>query len=148
MGLVELIKIGIQMIMNIEKYSSFFHDGSIFEISHFKNNVIVSMGSAEVDKEDMEDSIVLSVDDRIRGKLHLEGVKSIKENAQPYAGILKMKYADAEIFHFEMHQGSVEFQIKWGSYPPKSCIEDFSTIEIKAEKIWWENIPDLEYNGS
>ena len=34
--------------------------------------------------------------------------------------------------------------IQWGNYPPKARVDNFSTIIIKAEKMWWENIPDLE----
>lgn len=128
---------------NITKYVDFFHDGSIIDIDHIGNKMTISMESAEMDEEDIKDDIDLLQDDRIRGKLHIEGIKSIKENNHPYTDILKMKYADAEIFHFEINQNKVEFQIKWGTYPPKVRIEDFSTLEIEADKIWWENIPDL-----
>lgn len=102
------------------------------------------MESAEIDEEDIKDNIVLSKNDRIRGKLHIEGIKRIKQNDHPYHEILTMRYKDAEIFHFEIYQNKVEFQIKWCSYPPTPYIEDFSTIEIEAEKIWWENMPDLD----
>jgi hypothetical protein len=129
--------------MDIQNYTSFFHDGSIMEISHAGNKMTFSMESAEIDEEDVKGDVVLSKNDRIRGKLHLEKINDVKEDGQSYSGVLTMKYEDAEIFHFEINQNSVEFQIKWNSYPPKPCIENFSTIEIKAEKIWWENIPDL-----
>jgi len=101
------------------------------------------MESAEMNEEDIKDNVILSKDDRIRGKLHIEGIKSVKENSLPYLDVLRMKHEDAEIFHFEINQNKAEFQIKWSSYPPKPCIEDFSTIEIEAKKIWWENVPDL-----
>ena len=118
------------MIMNLKKYTSFFHDGAINKISHIRNKITISMESAEMDEEDLKDNIVLSKDDRIRGKLHIGGVRSIRENNQPYLDTLQMKYEDAEIFHFELKQNKVEFQIKWCSYPPNPCIENFSTIEI------------------
>jgi len=38
----------------------------------------------------------------------------------------------------------IELDIKWVNYPPHPNIEDFSTIKIKADQVWWENIPDLE----
>lgn len=126
-------------IISLEKYTSFFHDGAINEINHTGDEITISMESAEMDEEDIKDDIDLSSDDRIRGKLHIEGTKSIKENNQYYTDILRMKYEDAEIFHFEINQNKVELQIKWCSYPPKPYIEEFSTIEIEAEKIWWEN---------
>lgn len=125
--------------MNLKNYTSFFHDGSINAINHVGNKIIISMESAEMDEEDIKDDVSLSKDDRIRGKLHIKGVKSIKENNQHYTDVLRMKYEDAEIFHFEVNQNKVELQIKWCSYPPKPYIDDFSTIEIEAEKIWWEN---------
>ena len=135
------------MIMNLKKYASLFHDGSIISINHFEDKIIISMESAEIDKADIKSDITLSKDDRIRGKLHIEGTKSIKQNSRPYSNILRMKYKDAEIFHFEVHPKKVELQIKWNSNPPKACIEDFSTIEIEAKKIWWENVPNLMEEG-
>jgi hypothetical protein len=129
--------------MDIKDYTSFFHDGSIISIDHTGNQMVISMESAELTEEDLKDSIILSENHRIRGKLHIEGVKNITENNKRYHFIFKMKYEDAEIFHFEYSQNTVEFQIKWNSYPPDPCIKDFSTIEIEAEKIYWENIPDL-----
>jgi hypothetical protein len=128
---------------DINKYVDFFHDGSINAIEQIGNKITISMESAEMDEEDIKDDIDLSRDDRIRGKLHIEGTKSIKENNQLYTDILRMKYEDAEIFHFEINLNKVELQIKWCSYPPKPRIEDFSKIEIEAEKIWWENLPEL-----
>lgn len=104
----------------------------------------ISMESAEMAKEDLKDDIVLSKDNRIRGILHLEGITNIKENGYPVFDVWKMKYEDAEIFHFQLSQQKVEFQIKWSCYPPNTCMEDFSTIEIEVGKIWWENIPNLK----
>ena len=117
------------------------------DIQHKKDKIEFSMASAEMDKEDLKDNIVLSENNRIKGKLHIEGIKSVRENNKPYSDIFKMRYEDAEIFHFEVHQNKVEFQIKWNSYPATPKIKDFSIIEIEAKKIWWENIPGLENQG-
>ncbi|CAN5521423.1 hypothetical protein BH10BAC1_BH10BAC1_21090 [soil metagenome] len=129
--------------MNLMHYTSFFHDGSIIAINHHGKNIILSMESAEMDEEDIKDDLILSKDDRIRGKLHAEGIMSIKENNQFYNDILKMKYKNAEIVHFEINLNKIKLAIQWGSYPPKPYVEDFSTVEIEADKIWWENIPNL-----
>ncbi len=91
--------------------SSLFHDGSIIAINHTENEITISMESAEMDEEDITDDVALSKDDRIRGRLHIEGVKSLKENNQHYPDVLRMKYEDAEIFHFEINQNKVEFQM-------------------------------------
>jgi hypothetical protein len=132
--------------VDLKKYTSFFHDGSIVAIYHVRKKITLTMESAEMDAEDIKDDIILSKDDRIRGRLHIEGVKIVKENGQIYSDFLKMKCKDAEIFHFEIGRNKVEIQIKWFSYPSNPCIENFSIIEIDAEKIYWENIPD--FSGS
>jgi hypothetical protein len=61
----------------IEYYSQFFHDGAIVSIEHHHNNMEISMESAQMDSEDLKDDIKLSKDDCIRGKLHLENIKTI-----------------------------------------------------------------------
>ena len=53
----------------------------------------------------------------------------------------EMKNVCAEIFDFELKENQVEFQIIWDSIPIDK--EDFSVVKIEAEKIWWENCPDM-----
>jgi hypothetical protein len=76
----------------INKYTDFFHDGSINSIDHIGNEMLIYMESAEMDEEDVKDDIVLSEDDRIRGKLHVEGIKSIKINDEPFLGTIRKIY--------------------------------------------------------
>lgn len=131
---------------SIEYYTSFFHDGSIIAIEHHHNNMEISMQSAQMDIEDLKDDIKLSKDDCIKGKLHLENIKTISINEIPYFGILQMPYDGGDIFHFIVDKQMVELQIIWVNFPPKldvPTVDEFSTIKITAEKIWWENIPDL-----
>ena len=52
-------------------------------------------------------------------------------------------YDSGSILDFEILNHKVILGIEWTDYPPKPRKSDFSTIEIEAEKIWWENIPDL-----
>ena len=101
------------------------------------------MASAEMNKEDIDDNTILSEDGSIQGKLHMEKILNIKINGKQFTGELKKSHSTAEIFNFEIMQNKVELQIKWNSRPPKLCIEDFSTIEVEAAKIWWENLPNL-----
>jgi hypothetical protein len=54
-----------------------------------------------------------------------------------------MKYDSGNIFNLEIKKNKVEIAFSWVNFPPKPSVNDFSTIEIEAEKIWWENIPDL-----
>lgn len=130
--------------MNISKYAAFFHDGSIVDIHHMGDKIEFSMASAEMDQEDNKDNIALSRDDSIQGKLHVEGVKCTTIGGKPFLGTLKKDYDSGKIFDFEITENSVELSIDWVNFPPKPDINEFSIIKIEAERIWWENIPDLK----
>jgi hypothetical protein len=130
--------------MDISKYTDFFHDGSVIDIQHKGNGIQISMSSAEVDEEDLQDDIALSKYDRIQGKLHIEGVKNITINKNPFFGELKKIYDDGSILHFDLKCGYVELEVVWGVLPPDLEKRDFTAIGIEASKIWWEAIPDLE----
>jgi hypothetical protein len=130
----------------ISKYTSYFHDGSLVAIEYGKNNaeLILTMESAEVDPEDIKDPIPLSEDDRIKGKLHLKGVKNIYINDEILSTPLKMTYDDGGIFDLEIKDNKITLDISWCNYPPKARIDDFSSITINVEGVHWENIPDLK----
>lgn len=130
----------------ISQYTSFFHDGSIMNIEHLGSNLIFTMGSAEIDREDLKDNIILSSNDRIKGKLHIEKVKTIVINDQLFLGILKQEYDDGEILHLTIKKHFVEITVQWIDFPPKLEKEVFSIIQVQAEKIYWENIPDLPWD--
>src|SRR3990167_9514624 len=127
--------------MDIKKYTGYFHDGSILAIQHQKNNLVIFMQSAEMDEEDKLDDVIFSKKGSIRGKLHLEEVTSITEEDAGNLIKFEMKTEDAEIFDFKLNENQVEFQIIWDSIPVGK--EDFSVVKIEAEKIWWENCPDM-----
>ena len=130
--------------MNISNYTAFFHDGSIMDIRHIGDKVEFFMASAEMDEEDIKDDIVLSKDDSIQGKLHVEGITSVVIDKQPFLGKITKKYDNGKIFDFEITNNSIELSINWINFPPKPEVNEFSVIKIEAKKIWWENIPDLE----
>lgn len=128
--------------MDISKYVSFFHDGSIIDIVHNEENIIISMESAEVNEEDIiEDKISLSQNNRICGKLHLEQVKSIKEDEEPCTNLFEKKYELAEVFHLKIENTNIQMEIIWNAVPPSTRTQGFSVIEIVCEKVWWEPIP-------
>jgi len=54
-----------------------------------------------------------------------------------------MNYDYGSIFDFDIRNNQIELQISWRNVPQKPYVNDFSTIKIEAQKIWWENIPDL-----
>lgn len=130
-------------MMIIANYADFFHDGSITEISQSGNNIEISMQSAEVHEEDLKDPIVLSKYHRIKGKLHLEGVKRILDNNQELFEKVRMLYDSGGILHLEIKKDCVKLDLEWRNYPPHPKVVAYSFYEIKAEKIWRENIPDL-----
>ena len=128
---------------DIGKYTSFFHDGSVIYIKHFDNKMIISMESAEIDKEDIDNQIILSKDNRIRGKLHIEKIKNVKINHKTIAKSIKNVYDDGGIVTFRVLKNLVKLSLDWVNFPPKPENDEFWIIQIEAEKIWWENIPDL-----
>ncbi|MBM3910632.1 MAG: hypothetical protein FJ356_03175 [Thaumarchaeota archaeon] len=130
----------------ISKYTSYFHDGSLIAINYGNDDteLTLTMESAEVDPEDIKDPIPLAKEDRIKGKLHLKGVKSIYINDKKIFSPLKMNYDDGEILHLKIKNNKVLLDISWCNYPPKARDTDFSSITINVEDVRWENIPDLK----
>ena len=136
--------------MKFSKYASYFHDGSVFGISHIENGIEFFVESAEINKERIFQkdgkNFVFTSDKRLKGKLHLEKIKSIKVNGKIFSGSLKMIYDfSGTIMSLEVDKNRLELQILWENYPKKPEINDFSIIEIEAEKIYWENLPKI-YN--
>ncbi len=126
--------------MNISKYASFFHDGEILSVAHKNNSIDLLMRSAEIDP-DCVDNVVLSKNNVLRGKLHIEGVKFITKNGRKFNGKIKMLLSDNDLLHLEIKDGIVFCEIGWRGSEPSQI--DFSAFEIHADKIWWENMPDL-----
>ena len=143
MDLVGLTSQGNIKMIDINKYADLFHDGSIINIDHIDNKMTISMESAEVDEEDIKDDITIAKDDRIRGKLHIEKIKSITINNKSYLEIVKKIYDEGGIVNFEITRNSVLLSIDWVNFTPSQKTNEFSVIKIEAEKIYWENIPDL-----
>ena len=129
--------------MNIANYESYFHDGSIINIKHANNKIEISMDSAEISEEDLKEKIILSDHNTLKGKLHLEGVKNIIDSDQPFLGVLKMLYDSAGILHLEVTKHQILLSLEWMNFPPHPKVTAYSFLKIEAEKIWWENIPDL-----
>ena len=126
--------------VDISSYTSFFHDGEVINIDHQKNNIVFFIRSAEIDSSIVKD-IILSKDNVIKGKLHLEGVKLILENGVRFNGTVKMKLSDNDLLHLKIKSNVLFCEIGWrGSVPFQN---DFSALEIHAQKIWWENIPGV-----
>jgi hypothetical protein len=70
-------------------------------------------------------------------------VKSILENDHTFTGFLKMLFDSAVILDFEIVSNKTKLFLEWTNYPPHAEIAVYSSYEVVAEKIWWENIPNL-----
>ena len=130
--------------MDISKYTGYFHDGEIIDIKHVGNNIEILMCSAEVDQDEITDPIPLAQSNFLfmRGRLHIEGVRSIKMNNNIFLDCMALWYKDNDVLDFKIEKNKVTLNIGWRQYKPP--INDFSAFEIEAEKIWWENLPDIE----
>ncbi len=130
--------------MNISKYAGYFHDGGLYDIKHKDENIELFMSSAEMDPEDLHDDIPLGHGDCITGILHLDGIKKITRNKQSFVGELKMEHQSGEILDFEIENNIVELGISWDDFKPIPHISiDYSIFTIEADKIYWENKPEL-----
>jgi len=131
--------------MNIEKYTGYFHDGGLIGIKRKKNNMELFLRSCEISSDEPIDRKILSEDNALKGKLCLEGVKWIKVAGKENAEIPWKDYDDGEILDLEIDNNKVFLLIEWKNWPPKPRLRtnDVSKIEIEAEKVYWENIPDL-----
>lgn len=127
----------------IRKYLHEFHDGALLAIESKGEEYVLSLESAEIDPADIQDGFALSERNTIKGKLHLKGVQTITVNELKLQKNLMMQYDYGSIFDFLIQGNMVEIQVSWRNLPPKSYVNDFSTIVIEAQDIWWENIPDL-----
>lgn len=131
--------------IDISKYTSYFHDGSLFNISKLKNEITFQISSAEVDLSDIEENITLSKEQRIQGILHLSNIQNIQLNGGYKLENLFNVFNFGTILDFEIKNKIVELGVLWENYPPKLHTNEFTTIVIQAGQIWWENIPDLIY---
>lgn len=125
-------------------FTSHFHDGSIIDITHTPDKITISMESAEIAPEDPPEKSILTVHNTLKGILHLKQIQSIRIDKQFCQESLHMKADSAGILDFEINENSIRLFIEWVNYPPHAkLINTYSEIIIEANKIYWENIPDL-----
>ena len=132
-------------MMDIRKYTSYFHDGDLFAILHDDESLDLSMESAQMDEEDLEDPIPLSNNSgfpTLRGKLCIRGIRKIILNDMLFTGRLEKTHDGLNIFDLEITDHSVELQLILERFcSPRE--EGFWVIKIDADTIYWDNIPDL-----
>lgn len=127
--------------MKIEDYAPYFHDGELVAIYHSKNEIELTLESFTLDFE-LDNDVMPSERRTLRGKLHLNGIQSvIRENV--IVKNLKFNWDSCEILDLIINNNKVKLLVSWSNYPPKKrdiCTEQ---IEIIAEQVYWENIPNL-----
>ena len=128
--------------MDISKYADYFHDGKIYDMKHSKDNIVLSLESAELLPEWNEDNLILSKFNAIAGNLHLEGVKKIYINDKISHTKFEMIYDVGEVYDLEVGKTKILLEAIWRNDPPKLPEEtDLFIYKIEAENIYWENIP-------
>ncbi len=129
--------------MDIKKYTGYFHDGGFIGMKKKGNNIELLLQSCEISANEPIDKKKLSEENTLKGKLCLMGVKSIKVDDHENKAIPWKEYDDGEILDLEIDNNKVFLLIEWTNFPPKPRTNDIGTIEIEAEQIYWENIPNL-----
>ena len=129
-------------LMDIRKYTSYFHDGSIYDIKHNGKKIVLSLESCELEPEWNEDNIPLSKLNLISGYLHLENVQNVYINKKKTHEKLEMIHDLGDIYHLEIKDNNMRMSASWSNDAPKLPEEtDVIVYEIEAEKIYWENVP-------
>ena len=131
--------------MNIANYTSYFHDGTLYNIVKVNNEISFQMSSAEVELCKVGNDFTLSEDRRIQGILHLFNVRNIHLTGKSKIEDLFQVFNLGTILDFEIINNTVELGVLWENCPPKVRTNEFTTIVIGAEFVKWENIPDLKH---
>lgn len=124
--------------MDISSYTSYFHDGEVLGIIQKEDYIMMYLKSAEINPNIIND-IPLSVDNRLKGNLHIKGVKSIFNNGEELEGELQMLFPDNDLLHLKIKGNTVFCEIGWRGRNSNEI--DFSDLEIRATEVWWENLP-------
>lgn len=132
--------------MDITKLTGYFHDGSVIDIEHIHNTLTFVLESCQIHQEELGNNTILSQTNTLRGKLIINNIKSITVGHRPQASTLKKTYDDGDILDLEINPGKVKLLVQWVNYPPKPREKHTSLIEIDADAVQWENIPDLCVN--
>ena len=127
--------------MNIKPYTGYFHDGTIVVIKQFSNAIEIWMESSEI-IPDYNIDVPLSKTKRIAGKLILKGVKKILQD-DVLVNEIKQDFDYAGILELYIHNDVLGLSIELYKNNQINKIMNFEQLTIHANKIEWENIPDL-----
>lgn len=123
--------------MDIRRYTGYFHDGTLISISHTKNEIIFELESAVILDEWNVDSHLLSPNKTIKWYLIISDVSQVSLNDEKYKHPLEMKYENGEILDIEINKDQLSLLVEWTNFKTTPKQKDVSSIEIKANKIYW-----------
>jgi antitoxin component YwqK of YwqJK toxin-antitoxin module len=128
--------------MDISNYLHYFHDGTVINIKHKKNDIQFLIESFPINQDDLsnKDFPPLSENHTLKGILHIDGIKYIKIENKPFHGILRKEYDDGEILDIRINKNTIVFLVEWKNLFPKKRTAVTNEIEIKSDAIYWENI--------
>ncbi|CDR33197.1 hypothetical protein [Criblamydia sequanensis] len=129
----------------ISEYSLEFHDGVLINIEQSKNNIVMTLMSAEIKPEVTVEKILLSNDRRIKGKLHFNNVLRVLKNGFLFTKpiVMKNEFGDVSYIKF-ISSEIVEISLSWETYSPHFRELGGNHFQIEAKKIYWESLPNLE----
>lgn len=133
--------------IDIREYAPFFHDGSLRNITCTKQEIRMSMCSAEISPEDFLTPVALSKMRTLTGILHCQGVRKIEITGNIKIECFFELFDRGIILDFEYSDHTLEIGILWENFPPKPRTNQFTTILIQADQFFLENIPNLLSDG-
>lgn len=132
--------------MNIAEYTGYFHDGILIDINCQEKNITLTLESSEIIRNDLPLQLKFSEESTLRGKLHLYNISKALINGKPTNNHISMEYQEGDILNLKIFPHKIFLLIEWRD-PSIDFLENcVSKIEIEAEKITWENLPNLEVN--
>jgi hypothetical protein len=126
--------------MDIKKYSSFFHDGSIFSINQEPDRIEIWIESSELLPEWNIDNLSLSSSNTIRGKLFLYEITNVFLD-ETLVETIQRKQCDLEILRFSIENNVIKFLVNTFDYTTRNVT--YEDITIHANRIEWKNDPTL-----
>ena len=127
--------------VDIKSYGDYFHDGSLIDIENINHDIVITLESAEIEPNEINDHTILSKSNTL---YQLKQVKAVKLDNEMYEKPLIKLYDDGEILDLEISPEKVFLLVEWANYPPKLRTSDVSTIEIEAKDIYRENMPSAD----
>ena len=127
--------------MNIEKYCSYFHDGTITHINVSGTEIIITMSSVQIEDFENEDDIILGKWDTIRGRLHLLNPQRILIN-DIVVSPGQLKYQYGTILDLDFFPKRIELNVVWEHEKENNF---YQGIVFESVDYYFENLPYFRY---